>query len=161
ADAVHGFMHLVRYREALDALTATPPSLPRELEPDAVAARAIVADALRDGRSWLDPLEGTKLLGAYAIPVAPALFARDPDEAAAVAASLLEEGCTVVAKILSPDIVHKSEVGGVRLNLTNATAVRKAAAEIIARAKAARPDARIRGLTIHPMVLRPKARELI
>ena len=71
------------------------------------------------------------------------------------------EGSGVVAKILSPDIVHKSEVGGVRLNLTNEAAVREAVADILARARAARPDARITGVTLHPMIVRPKARELI
>ena len=78
-----------------------------------------------------------------------------------MAAPLLAEGSTVVAKILSPDIVHKSEVGGVRLNLASERAVREAVADILARAKACEPDARITGVTIHPMVLRPKARELI
>src|SRR5205807_682855 len=63
--------------------------------------------------------------------------------------------------ILSPDIVHKSEVGGVRLNLTSERAVRDAVADILARARAVKPDARITGVTIHPMVVRPKARELI
>ena len=57
--------------------------------------------------------------------------------------------------------MHKSDVGGVRLNLTSEAAVREAAADILARARAARPDARITGVTIHPMILRPKARELI
>jgi acetyltransferase len=66
-----------------------------------------------------------------------------------------------VAKILSPDIVHKSEVGGVRLNLTSERAVREAVADILARARAAKSDARITGVTIHPMIVRPKARELI
>ena len=76
-------------------------------------------------------------------------------------APLLTGGATVVVKILSPDIVHKSEVGGVRLNLTSERAVREATADILERARAAKPDARITGVTIHPMVLRPKARELI
>ena len=102
-----------------------------------------------------------QLLSAYAIPVAPVALARDPDEAAVAAAPLLAEGGTVVVKILSPDIVHKSEVGGVRLNLTSAQAVADATADILARARAAKPDARITGVTIHPMILRPKARELI
>ena len=102
-----------------------------------------------------------RLLAAYSIPIAPALFARDADAAASVAAPLLAEGSTVVAKILSPDIIHKSEVGGVRLNLTSERAVREAVADILARARAARPEARITGVTIHPMILRPKARELI
>ena len=57
--------------------------------------------------------------------------------------------------------MHKSEVGGVRLNLTSEGAVREAVADILTRAKAARPDARVTGVTVHPMILRPKARELI
>jgi len=57
--------------------------------------------------------------------------------------------------------VHKSEVGGVRLNLATAAAVAEATADILDRARSARPDARITGVTIHPMILRPKARELI
>ena len=161
SDAVRGFMHLVRYREALEALMATPPSLPQDFKPDIAAARPLVEEAVRQGRTWLDPIEVTRLLEAYSIPIAPALLARNPEEAAAVAAPLLAEGSTVVAKILSPDIVHKSEVGGVRLNLTSERAVREAVADILARARAAKPGARITGVTIHPMVLRPKARELI
>jgi acetyltransferase len=57
--------------------------------------------------------------------------------------------------------VHESEVGGVRVSLTTEAAVRAAVADILARARAARPEARIDGVTIHPMILRPKARELI
>jgi acetyltransferase len=161
SDAIRGFAHLTDYREALDTLMATPPSLPQDFSPDTAAARRIVENALKSGRTWLDPIEATQLFAAYSIPVAPALLARNADEAAAVAAPLLAQGSTIVAKILSPDIVHKSEVGGVRLNLTNERAVREAVTGILARARAARPDARITGVSIHPMILRPKARELI
>ena len=91
----------------------------------------------------------------------PALWAEDPEAAATAAEPWLNKGEAVVAKILSPDIIHKSDVGGVRLNLTSAATVRDAVGEIIARAKSARPDARIEGVTIHPMIIRPKARELI
>jgi len=161
SEAVGGFMHLVRYREAQDALMAMPPSLPADFSPDLPAARAVIEAALAAGTKWLDPVAATRLLAAYAIPVAPALLARDPDEAAAVAAPLLQGGSTVVAKILSPDIVHKSEVGGVRLNLTSQAAVREAVAEILVRARQMMPQAHITGVTIHPMILRPKARELI
>src|ERR1041385_8344098 len=138
-----------------------PPSLPTDFAPDLTAARNIVQSAVRAGQAWLDPIEIASLLAAYGIPAAPVLLARDPDEAEKMAAPLLEQGGTVVAKILSPDIVHKSEVGGVRLNLTSAEAVKDAAADILARARAAKPDAHITGVTIHPMILRPKARELI
>ena len=68
---------LVRYREALEALMATPPSLPQDFKPDVAAARAVVEGAVRDGRTWLDPIEVTRLLAAYSIPIVPALLARD------------------------------------------------------------------------------------
>jgi len=98
---------------------------------------------------------------AYGIPITPAALARDPDEAVAAARPHLAAGNAVVLKILSPDIVHKSEVGGVRLNLTNEQTVRQAAAEILNSARAAKPDARITGVTVFPMIVRPRARELI
>src|SRR4029077_13230248 len=159
--AVEGFMHLVRHAQLQESLMATPPSLPTDFAPDVATARDIAQSAVRAGKAWLDPIEITKLLSAYAIPAAPAVLARDPDEAKEMAAPLLAQGGTVVAKILSPDIVHKSEVGGVRLNLASAEAVKDAAADILARARAAKPDAQITGVTIHPMILRPNARELI
>jgi acetyltransferase len=76
-------------------------------------------------------------------------------------ASHLAQGIPVVLKIQSPDIVHKSEVGGVRLNLANERAVHDAAAEILSQARAAKPGARITGVAVFPMIVRPKARELI
>jgi acetyltransferase len=161
SDAVRGFMHLVRYREALEAMMATPPSLAQDFKPDVAAARAVVEKALERGSTWLDPIESAHLLEAYFIAIVPARLAPDADEAAAAARPFLTEGSGVVAKILSPDIVHKSEVGGVELNLISERAVREAVADIFARARAVRPDAHITGVTIHPMVVRPKARELI
>jgi acetyltransferase len=161
ANAVAGYMHLVRYRDALDALMETPPSLPERSAPDLEAVRKIVRDAAAESRAWLDPIEVSRLLAAYAIPATPVELARTPDEAAALARPILADGKTVAVKILSPDIVHKSDVDGVRLNLNSEDAVRKAATEVLARASAMRPAARIVGVTVHPMILRPKARELI
>ena len=94
-------------------------------------ARPVEA-AIRDGRRWLDPLEVVAVMAAYAIPTVPTLLARDADEAGAVARPFLAAGTPVVVKILSRDIVHKSDIGGVRLNLASEAAVRTAAAEIIA-----------------------------
>jgi acetyltransferase len=161
SDAVAGYSHLVRYREALDALMETPPSMPHDFTPDVRAARDIVANALAAGRSWLDPVEAGKLLEAYAIPIVPAVPAPDPDAAARAAAAFLDSNQLVAVKIYSPDIVHKSDIGGVRLNLASETAVRQAAAEIFDRVREAKPGARITGVTVHPMIMRPKARELI
>ena len=106
-------------------------------------------------------MELTRLLSAYGIPVTPAVLARDADEAVAARRPHLAKGTPVALKIQSPDIVHKSEVGGVRLDLGNENAVREAATDILSRARAAKPDARITGVTVFPMIVRPKARELI
>jgi acetyltransferase len=154
-------MHLVRYSEAQVALLETPDSLPSDFVPDTVAARRIVEHALAEGRSWLDPIEVNGLLRAYDIPVAPVTLAATPEAAAEAARPILAEGGTVAVKILSADIVHKSDIGGVSLDLTTKDAVRRAAAEILERARRLKPGARIAGVTVQPMVRRPKARELI
>ena len=161
ADAVGGFMHLVRYREARDLLMATPPNLPQEFAPDTAAVRPVIDGVLRERRNWLDPIEMTRMFSAYGIAITPAVLAHDADEAVAAAKPFLDEGTPVVLKIQSPDIVHKSEVGGVRLNLGNERVVREAAADILRRAREAKPEARINGVTVFPMIVRPKARELI
>ena len=160
-DAVRGFMHLVRHRELVETLAQVPPAMPSDFTPDVGAARQIVAAALADDRSWLDPIEVKRLLDAYDIAMVPTFAAADAEEAVVHANAILAQGSTVVLKIMSRDIVHKSDVGGVVLNLTSAEAVRKATAEILARARALRPDARISGVMVQAMVVRAKARELI
>jgi acetyltransferase len=160
-DAVRGFMHLVRHREAVEALAQVPPAMPSAFTPNVEAARRIVADALQDGRQWLDPIEIKRLFDAYDIAMVPTYAAADVEEAVAHASAIFSQGSTVVLKIMSRDIVHKSDVGGVVLNLISAEAVRSATSDVLARAKARRPDARISGVIVQAMVLRPKARELI
>ncbi len=160
SDAVGGFMHLVRYRQSRELLMATPPNLPQDFAPDAAAVRRVL-DGVGEGRTWLDPIELARVLSAYQIPIAPAVLARHADAAVAAAKPYLDTGTPVVLKIQSPDIVHKSEVGGVRLDLGNERAVREAASDILRRAREAKPEARIDGVTVFPMIVRPKARELI
>jgi acetyltransferase len=159
-DAVRAFMHLVKHREATTALMATPPKLSSLFEPDVKAARAVIEGALKEGRAWLDPIEISTLFEAYSIPMVPTLAAATPDEAVAKAEAFLAKGQAIAIKILSRDITHKSDVGGVALGLTTRGAVRNAACEVIAKAKQARPDARD-GVMIQPMIVRPGARELI
>jgi len=160
-DAVRGFMYLVQHSEVVAELAQVPPAMPREFAPDIDVARRIVAATLADGRRWLDPVEIKRLLEAYEIPMVPAFAAADAEQAVAYATTLFAQGATVVLKIMSRDIIHKSDVGGVVLNLTNAEAVRLATAGILARAKKLRPEARISGVIVQAMVVRPKARELI
>jgi acetyltransferase len=162
--AVAGFMHLVRYQESREQLMATPASLLQDFVPNVPLVQSTIDAALRDrgtDQVWLDPFEISKILSAYGIAVAPARLARDPEEAVAAAKPHLAKGDAVVLKVLSPDIVHKSEVGGVRLGLASEQAVRQAAAEILNRARTAKPGARITGVTVFPMIVRPMARELI
>ena len=159
--AIAGFMHLVRYRETRELLMATPPSMPQDFVPDVAAVRPIIDGVLREKRSWLDPIEMARMFAAYGISITPATLAHTADEAVAAAKPYLAAGNPVVLKIQSPDIVHKSEVGGVRLNLANERAVHAAATEIFDRARAEKPSARITGVTVFPMIVRPKARELI
>ncbi len=160
-DAVRGFMHLVKHREAIEALSAVPPSLPADFVPDVAAARSIVQAAVAEGRRWLDPPEVKRLLDAYQIDMVPTLEAADPEQAVTLAESLFAQGSKVVLKVLSRDITHKSDVGGVMLNLATSDEVRVAAADILARAAKLRPDAKVAGVLVQPMVLRTKARELI
>jgi acetyltransferase len=160
-DAVRGFIHLVQHREVIASLAQVPPAMPSEFAPDTATARRIVAAALADGRQWLDPVEIARLFEAYQIPMMPTFAAADAEQAAAYASALFAQGATVALKIMSRDIVHKSDVGGVVLNLTSGDAVRAATADILARAKAIRPEARIAGVIVQAMVVQPRARELI
>jgi acetyltransferase len=139
----------------------TPPSLPAHFAPDVAAARGIVDGAIAAGRPWLDPIEVATLLRAYDIAVVPIELAATAEAAVTAAVPFLARGDAVAVKIHSPDIVHKSDVGGVRLNLTSEAAVRDAAEQSIANARRVRPQARIAGVTVQPMIVRPKARELI
>ena len=161
ADAVAGFQHLVRYRQAQAALMETPPSLPEDFQTDRQAAQQRVAAALAAGQGWLSPQDTQAVLAAYGIAMAPLQLARDVAEVLELAQPLLEAGQTVTLKIHSADIPNKSDVHGVRLDLATLAAVRTGAAVILDSARRLRPDAVIDGLLVQPTVVRAKARELI
>jgi acetyltransferase len=156
--AVRAFMHMVNYRRAQQALIETPPSIPEEFRPDTEKARTVIAAAVGAGRTWLTEPEAKDVLSAYAIPVASTEVAKTGKEAAALAAKI---GGTVALKILSPQITHKSDVGGVALDIEGPKAVEQAAAAMLERIKEAAPEATIEGFTVAPMIRRPGAHELI
>ncbi|HVP85055.1 MAG TPA: bifunctional acetate--CoA ligase family protein/GNAT family N-acetyltransferase [Rhizomicrobium sp.] len=156
--AVRGFMHLVRYRRAQDALREVPPSLPTEFAPDLQAARKLLKDALAEGQTWLDPLRLNALLQCYEITAPKLGWAKDVAEAAALADSF---GTAVALKIQSPDIVHKSDVGGVVLGLRTPASVRDAATAMQKRIGEALPNAKLEGFLVQEMIVRPSAHELI
>lgn len=155
--AVRGFMHLVRYRRSQEQLMEMPPSVP-DFATDPEAVRRIAQGALAEGRELLTEPEAKAVLAAYGVPVVPTERAESPEAAARVAAAL---AMPVALKILSPDITHKSDVGGVMLDLNGTEAVREAARQMLERVRGIQPDARIDGFTVQPMIRRPAAHELI
>jgi acetyltransferase len=107
------------------------------------------------GRHWT-PSDLDELFAAYGIPTAPIRLARNESEAAAIAGEL---GFPVVMKIASPDILHKSDVGGVMLNLQDAQQVQVAYAQMLERIQTARPEARIDGVHLQRQI--PQGQEVI
>lgn len=156
--AVRAFMHLVRHRRAQSLLSEVPADIPDGFVSDTAAVVDLIAEVLAEGRTGLSEPESKRVLSAYGIPVVRTRSARTPEEAAALAAEI--DG-PVVVKVVSPDIGHKSDVGGVVLDLVGPAAVLEAAHGMLARLRASHPEARVLGLAVQPMVRRPGARELI
>jgi acetyltransferase len=157
-EAVRAFMHLVRYRQNQELLLETPPANPDQLAPARTAARAEIEKALAAGRSVLTEPEAKAVLLAYGIPTVATHVAADPAEAGRIAAEI---GRPVALKIVSPDISHKSDVGGVRLDLRSAAAVVEAARDMLAAVAARAPKAQITGFAVEEMIRRPHAFELL
>ncbi len=157
--AVRAFMHLVAHRRNRALLMQVPEAAPRATAAAIEAARATVEDAVAAGRTVLTDAEAMAILAAFGIPtVATRLAPADPQAAAGEAARI---GFPAVLKVLSPDIAHKSEVGGVRLGLGDAAAVEAAAREMLATVAARAPGARVDGFVVQAMAHRPRAHELV
>jgi acetyltransferase len=156
--AVEMFAHVSAFYRNQRALLQAPGPLSHQAEPDLESARRIVETALAERRSILSEMESKALLAAFRIPVAKTALARSAHEAMLLAG---ESGFPVALKIDSPDITHKSDAGGVRLNVANAHAVRTAYDEIVASATRLAPNARINGVAVEPMIERASGRELM
>lgn len=156
--AVNSFMHLVRYKRNQELLMETPPALAADLVFDSDKAWGVVAKVISEGREWLNELEAKAVLDAYGIPTVTTHLAKSPEEASAIAQEL---GFPVALKLFSPDVLHKSDVRGVALNLGSSEAVRQAGLDIEKTVKKMRPDARIKGFTVQKMIDAKGAHELI
>jgi acetyltransferase len=156
--AAQGFMHMVEHQRNQRLLMEVPPPLSEGPPPQRDVVRSIIERALAEGREWLNEIEAKSALQAYAIPATETLFARSAEEAASAALRL---GTPIALKILSNDITHKTDVGGVALGLETVEGVRDEAAAMLARVAAARPGARIQGFTVQRMVSRKGGVELI
>jgi len=158
-DAVQAFSRLVTYRQNQDQLMEAPPARSNGPAMDLAAVRHQVDEVLASGREWLNEPEAKLLLAACGIPVVGAQVVGADAEAAVAAARAM--GYPVVIKLLSPQITHKSDVGGVALDLQHDDAVRHAATTMLERVARLRPDATFSGFTVQSMVQRPQALELI
>jgi acetyltransferase len=156
--AVDAVAALALYASNQQLLLQAPEPLELSAPPDRVRAQAIIDAALAADRDWLNPAESKSVLEAFGIPVVRSLPAHSPAEAVQRAR---EVGFPVAMKILSPDIAHKTDVGGVRLNLTDPRKVRDAYERMIADASRARPDAELQGVLIEAMYREQNRRELM
>lgn len=156
--AIGAFMTLVDYGKNLKALYETPKEIPVEFDIDRKEFRQKFDAIIKEGNSTLSEASSKYLLEAYGIPTTLPRPATTATEAVAAAESI---GYPVVLKILSPQITHKTDVGGVMLNIGDADAVRSAFKQITAKAASLRPDATIEGVTVQPMVRQDSALELI
>lgn len=156
--AVTAFQHMVSYRKVQELLMETPTSVPGDFRPDPDGARQIIHAAIHAGRDLLTEPEAKSVLECYGIRTVRTLSVSGVDEAVDTAEQL---GFPVALKILSDDISHKSDVGGVALNLENAAELRRAAEKMLKKVAEIYPDARLRGFTVQEMVKRKQSHELI
>ncbi len=157
-EAVRAFAMLRTYHRN-QALLQEAPTASENGPPDTEAVRVTIERVLAEGREMLDEHETKTVLQAYGIPVVRTVSVGPSAGEAAAAARQL--GYPVVLKILSPDISHKSDVGGVRLNLRDERELSLAVEEMLSRVREVRPQAHVAGFTVQHMVKRPMAQELI
>ncbi|MFT3779312.1 MAG: bifunctional acetate--CoA ligase family protein/GNAT family N-acetyltransferase [Ottowia sp.] len=155
--AVGAFGNIASFYQNQQLLQQTPPPLSSLAAPDVEGARLLIEGVLTERRKVLTEMESKSLLSAFHIPVTQTLLARTSAEAMMIATQL---GFPVALKIDSPDISHKSDVGGVALNVMNAAAVRDVWQDMTDAVRKKRPDARINGITVQAMARKPRGREL-
>ncbi|MDJ0768060.1 MAG: GNAT family N-acetyltransferase [Ilumatobacter sp.] len=157
--AVDACQYLSAYTANQAMLLQTPGRLPRDhAEPDVEAARLVIESALNEKREVLTEPESVALLGAFNIPTVRNGVARTPEEALILAVSM---GFPVAMKIHSEDISHKSDVGGVKLNIRSAADIRGNFRELIDRVRERRPEADLLGVTIEKMHRTTSGREVM
>ncbi len=156
--AVEAFSFLAAHHRNQQLLLQVPEPVIHGDTPDIEGATMIIKNVLKESRQLLSGTEAKALLAAFRIPIAKSIAARSPEEALTVAEEL---GFPVALKIDSPDITHKSDVNGVRLNIAGARQLRAAYQDLVEAVRTKRPDADITGVLIEPMVRSSNGRELM
>lgn len=157
-EAVRAFSHLACFHQNQTLLLQTPGAGVAIAQDRITAARDLLKRVRKEGRSTLTEPESKQLLTFFDIPTVKTTIAATPADAADRFKAFKSP---VALKILSPDISHKSDKGGVALDLKSAAEVENAAQRMLESVRILQPDARVTGFTIQPMISRPKAQELI
>ncbi len=157
-NAVRAFMHLVSYSDNLHILHETPAEVPLSFQLDRQQRLVSSKEIIKGAPATLSASDTKELLEVYGITVAGTWEARTPAKAVAAAKKC---GYPVVVKIHSPQIIHKTDVGGVELNIRDDDQVKAAFQRITKAAKKHCPDAEIKGVTVEPMISSDSAHELI
>ena len=156
--AVELYYHISTYYRNQKLLLQTPEPTSQHTRPETEGAKMLIEAVLQERRKVLSEMESKAILRAFRVPVAQTMVARTPTEGLLLAEQI---GFPIAMKVDSPDLIHKSDAGGVRLNITNAPAVRNAYHDIIETVQKKHPTARINGVSIEPYLARPNGRELM
>jgi len=158
-NAVDAFSYLAKYKRNQRLLLQTPARLTRGQElPDSEGARLIIEGVLTEQRKILTEPESMAVLNAFRIPTVRNAVAHSPNEALIIAESI---GFPIAMKVLSTDISHKSDAGGVRLNINSAQETRGAYRQLVDQVSLRVPGAEILGVTVEKMYRSPNGRELM
>jgi acetyltransferase len=147
--AIKTYMYMYNYQRNLELLYETPEELPVDASPPKRPIMTVLRTAAQENRELLTENEAERILKYYNFPVVKTAVANNVDEAIALAQKM---GFPVALKVVSPQIVHKSDVGGVILNVNSPSMVREAFEMIVQRVVAHCPNAKIAGVTVQPMV---------
>ena len=165
--AVRAFLYMVEYTRNQELLSQAPAKLSADLFFDRDFVFRTIYDCFYGSQDdqeevdyyqegpmerMLDEITSKRVLAAYGIPVAETVLATTVDEAVALAADM---EMPLVMKLVSPDISHKSDAGGVQLDLRNEDDLRQAWERIMAGVRAYNPEARITGVSLQPYIANP------
>ena len=148
-EAVRTYVNMCRYKRHLDQLYETPDELPAQKTPSKDRLKELLNVALREGRTLLNEEESKDFLMTYGIPVTQVQVAQNPDAAINIAE---KEGYPVVIKVVSPDISHKSDVGGVIMGIDSRAALKEAYEKLMQRVKERAPEAAVTGVAVEKMI---------
>ncbi|TKB24611.1 GNAT family N-acetyltransferase [Desulfopila sp. IMCC35006] len=148
--AIQAFLYMVEYARNMEDVLEIPPKLTREISVDSEKAGQLLARA--SAKQFIPEADARNVLSAYGLPVIRTETAATEDDASRLAR---EMGYPLVMKLLSPDISHKTEAGGIRLDLRSDEDVREAFTGIVESARRYQADARIEGVTLQPLFANP------